>query len=253
MRLLLLATLASLFCGCTTVAGNGTPGTENREVAQFTALRNEINVPVILTNGQQQQVRVDCDANLVEKILTNVVDGELVVTLPNNVSIAPSDDCAVRVSAPSVNAIANLGSGGIQVIGTHALRSIVDEGSGAIDIEAVATAELDIESLGSGSTSIATLTASLTRVDIEGSGSVAIDTGATNTLNATLLGSGGLDAAQLASQVATLDLQGSGEANVRCTDTVTTSVSGSGSATIFGDPTNRNHTVTGSGRVTYPR
>ena len=87
---------------------------------------------------------------------------------------------------------------------------------------------------------------------ISGSGSIDIQ-GETNTSNVKITGSGNFDGEQLASGNTEVVITGSGSAAVHAENAIDVVITGSGNVRCYGNPTQQNSRVTGSGKMSIIR
>ena len=87
-------------------------------------------------------------------------------------------------------------------------------------------------------------------LDLRGAGYITLG-GHGKSLKASLGGLGGLNAQQFQADVVNVELSGLGNATVNATQNVTLNLSGLGSVTVYGKPSNRNVSVDGLGKVSW--
>lgn len=87
-------------------------------------------------------------------------------------------------------------------------------------------------------------------LDLRGAGYITLS-GHGKLLKASLGGLGGLNAQQFQADAVNIDLSGLGNATVNATQNATLNLSGLGSVTVYGKPSNRNVSVDGLGKVSW--
>lgn len=241
--------------------GNGIPATQDRDVGDFSGVRNEFEADVFIAFGSPS-VTVSCDENLVENIETVVEEGILVIRAVNAkglvTEIIPHTTCTVDISTPVLNLVSTTGSGEILVQGgtemdelRFALSTIETTGSGNIVVQtAIQANEIEITLTGSGDVQIADITTSDVDASLTGSGDCTL-TGSTDMLDATLTGSGDGAFASLSANTVRITLTGSGDASVTAQDRVEATLMGSGDLSVSGNPSDRDVQETGSGEVVF--
>lgn len=117
-------------------------------------------------------------------------------------------------------------------IGLPELRRIEAQGSSDIDMGGVNQDALVIEVSGS--------------CDVTARGSVQL-------LEVQVSGSGDVDARELIASTARLSVSGSGDVRAHATNNARVRVSGSGDVKVYGNPLERDHRVSGSGVVKFPK
>ncbi len=238
--------------------GNGVSATEDRVVDAFDGVIGTMSIPVDVFAGPSPAVKVICDENLLEFIVTDVDSGDLVVRSMQDgnrfVAIDPTVDCRVEITTDGANHVMVTGSGPMTVTGDNlgGLGGITGTGSGGLTIFGRAVAEdVAITNTGSANIAIDSVIAASTEIVVTGSGSVSVLDGTTDTLALTQTGSGNVDAADFVVGSLQATLSGSGHAEVTVTDSVEATLTGSGGIVVHGDPAGRDVTTTGSGDVVY--
>lgn len=113
------------------------------------------------------------------------------------------------------------------------LRAIALTGSGAMTVDRIKAAEVQLAISGSGGLAVAQLQAEKLGLAIAGSGSMTL-AGHALQADASVQGSGALAAAGLSVDDATLSLQGSGDLGITATRTAKVASAGSGNVTVAG-------------------
>jgi len=223
-------------CFVETVVGSGRAETEEREVDAFTALDSTSFLAVDIGIGETQSVSVTCDDNLLEYLITDVREGTLhieqhIVGEEENtyVSLKPSVDCGVELTATSMIRVESSGAGDVQGDGIfNDLGQIVSSGAGAIGLATIDIAELSIELTGVGAVEVSGTTSHLI---VENSGS------------------GGLKAKALTAQDADVTTSGVGTVEVTVTGCLNVTLSGVGDVVAAGSPQLCQVDDTGAGQV----
>lgn len=164
--------------------GNGEPATVDRSTPEFHAV--EIGGVFVLdaAPGPTAKVTLGGDANLLDLVETEVVDGELRVT--TTASIAPRMDLVVTVRAPGLDAISTSGASRAEVRGISG-RTFQIEASGASTATVAGEiAELEIEA--SGSSSVAARELRSERAQVASSGAAEVELTATTAISASASG-----------------------------------------------------------------
>ena len=241
--------------GCTTVHGDGVSASEEREVPAFDAVAGSLSLDVIVEVAAtgEPYVRLACDENLLPHIRTYVREGTLHITTEPTVSIAPRTACTADVRTSRLVALAASGSGELIARGElDALGEIDSSGSGGVTVEDSITSDaLSIDVSGSGPVLVARYEGELIDAAVSGSGSAEVHGGSASELHVDSSGSGGLLAPALEVDRAYVSSSGSGRIELRVSESIRASLSGSGDVVITGDPSAREETESGSGRVLY--
>lgn len=258
--------------GCLPLVGSGVSATEVRPADGATAFDSRMWLPTTVAVGPASEISVTCDDNLLDEIITDVVNGTLVLRDPVNIgTIEPKVDCEAVVELPAYDEIRNGGSGPMTLEGDFAvLPALQVTGSGPITGDGVITGPVELLSSGSGGLELATVQGGSLGLDQPGSGAVTVGgidvdsvavvnggsgstafAGTADLAEITVSGSGGFGDAAFTAVEADLVLSASGSLEMTVTDRVDIRLSGSGSAVIHGDPTDREVDNTGSGSVTF--
>jgi hypothetical protein len=194
-------------CNSNAVHGSGNAKTESRAVASFSKIDLTGSPDVDVTVGPATSVELTADDNLLPLIETTV-SGET-LKIGSKRSYSTSLGVKVKITAPSLEALALSGSGDVQVKGLKA-------------------GEMEAR--------------------ISGSGNITLN-GGVDRLRVRILGSGDVRAADLAAKAVQVSVTGSGNASVRASAQLEASVTGSGNVRFAGNPPQVQKHVTGSGDI----
>lgn len=194
-----------------TIAGSGKAASELRTVASFESIKLSGAIDLELRIGPQLRVEIKADDNLLRYVTTKVKNKTLTVELDRNPGESIQSRVPMRavITAPSVTAVAVLGSGDAVVTGVAG-----DQFTMAVS----------------------------------GSGSVRAS-GAAKRVQAAIDGSGEISSKDVTSGSATVAIHGSGTISVHAANSVTAAISGSGDVDVYGRPANVTRVVDGSGAV----
>jgi hypothetical protein len=189
------------------VQGSGVIRSEARDTGPFSGvqLRDSLDVEIVI--GTPAQVTIEADDNLLPLIDTRVDDGRLIIESHGSYRMRHR---------------------GVVHIQTPALREVLLDGSGDVDIQNLDSDALKLVVAGSG--------------DIRAGGRVA-------RLDARIEGSGDLRLASLAASDARVRIDGSGDAEVRSAGLLDAVVNGSGDIVYHGQPAQIDRRVNGSGSI----
>jgi hypothetical protein len=143
--LLFVVLFLTLACGIMnfsvpqTVAGSGVVGSQERSLAEFTAVEIAGSADVFVTVGKAQHVVVESDDNILPLIETSVRAGKLVISTKPLTSISPRLPIHVTVTMPSIEAARISGSGNITINDVNNETLTLDlPGSGNINVSGIA-------------------------------------------------------------------------------------------------------------------
>jgi hypothetical protein len=233
-----LTSLLSLFvlilsgCNVNAVRGSGRVVSENRAVSDFSRVELLGSGDVVLTQGNEETLKVEAEDNLLSHLRTEVRNHTLYLGLTDdngNVVIFPTRPIKYYVTVKTIE--------GLKL-----------SGSGNINAQKLQTEALALDITGSGNIHLDALDAKTLQSTISGSGKCELDQGTVPAQQVEISGSGNYQSRNLAGQTVTVRITGSGAATVWAENTLEAHVTGSGDIHYYGTPqvTER---VTGSGRV----
>jgi hypothetical protein len=203
---------------------------QNRSVSGFNSISSGGPFNVHIKINGTESLRLDVDADVLDDIKTEVVDGTLKIGFKSNFSwhrnIKKAD---IYITAKSLQGLQNSGSGNMDVDGVMTAENVkvVLSGSGGLKT-AVKSGSLEARISGSGS------------IDLKG-----------NTGDAALRisGSGQINGKGLSTETVSATITGSGGINITANKTVSARITGSGGVTYSGNAVIGETRYTGSGRV----
>ena len=114
--ILLLTALFITLTSCHYISGSGKIITDKRPTGNFTEIVASNGIDVEVRLGNQQEVLVEADDNIIKYIVTSVNNGVLKIRMENNTSISNSH-MKVYVTALIINKLNASSSAGIEVKG----------------------------------------------------------------------------------------------------------------------------------------
>lgn len=227
--------LTTLLCGALLVAGvNRTLAeTQDRHLSGFHAISSTASFDIYITQGASESVKVVGPSDVINRVITEVKGGELIIRAKNGSfnwgSIFNSKKVVVYVSLREINSLSISGSGDTFFKdGLHANR-------------------LDLRASGSGDIT-GKLNAKELNVIMSGSGDTRIS-GNAGTATVSCTGSGDYTANNLVTSTTRVRLTGSGDAKVNVTQRLDAQVSGSGDISYTGGAKQVSTRSTGSGDI----
>jgi hypothetical protein len=198
----------------TGISGNGNVVDEVRDVSGFNGVHVSSGIDVYLSEGNQFEVRVEADENLLEVIETEV-RGNLLEVGTDRVNIRRAKSKKVYVTLPELKELKISSAGdcdGQTLFHCGDLRlSISSAGDLSLEVEAD---EIDLDISSSGDARIA---------------------GSANVLDASLSSAGNLDAWDLEAKVVEVSVSSAGDARVFATEEISMSASSAGNIYYRGD------------------
>jgi hypothetical protein len=209
-----------------TVTGSGTIISEERQVPVFNQISLKGSGKVILTKGENQNVRVNTDDNIMPHIQTEVKNCKLLISHERN-NLRPTV-LKFHIAVANLEGVSISGSGDINGNDEFNSDNFYADIGGSGDI-AIKVSANRLES------------------NISGSGSIYL-AGSTNSYDATITGSGDVDAFELRARESSVVITGSGNCRVSVSDKLRAKITGSGDVLHKGQP-QISQSITGSGKV----
>lgn len=182
--------------------------TDVRDVDSFCKIVNEGAFNIKFVQSEKSQVVVKGDEWVMNKVSTEVRDGELEIY---NYGYAEGSNCEITVYSPNCTEIKNEGVGNIVCDSISASKlKIENEGVGHIEIKNVGVARLRVENAGVGAIDLDGISAESIDVENEGVGSVTI-AGKAKTVRLENEGVGSIDATGMDCEDISVDNDGLGK------------------------------------------
>lgn len=213
------------------VKGNGKMTTITRTTGDYDGVRCAGSMDFVLVAGDEGNITIEGEENLLEYIITEVKNGQLVVKVENKVNLKPSWGKTIKITVPfrDIEAVSLAGSGDVwnedKITATDFEASLAGSGDMVLNVEA-----------------------SSVEGSIAGSGDLTIK-GSTNDLEAKVAGSGDFHGFDLDANNTVVSVAGSGDAEVVSKVSLKARVSGSGDIEYKGNPESEDTKVSGSGSI----
>ncbi len=214
------------------VKGNGNVVTLERSVGSYDAIALAGWFDVELVDGDEGEITLEGESNLLEYIKTEVKDGKLVIKTEKGVNLRPSSwSKGINITVPieSVNSVSLSGSG--DVVGKTTIK--------ADDFQTRISGSGDI---------VLTVEATSIEATMSGSGDITLD-GKTTDLDVQVSGSGDIKAYGLEAEFVKAQVSGSADIKVTANQSIEARVSGSGDISYRGNPKKINTKSSGSGDI----
>lgn len=210
-----------------TIRGNGIEASERRITLDFDKVKSEGNFDIHITNGEEFDVVVYAESNIIPYIETNVNNNSLRIYIRGIHNVNNRLPMEVYITTPILN-------------------GVKQSGSGIITTDYFLTNHFDATISGSGKIETAIDASSIDAV-VSGSGELLISGNATKA-DLLISGSGKIDTYDLELQDCNAKISGSGNIWVSVERFLNASISGSGYVYYYGTPTIEKH-ISGSGRI----
>jgi hypothetical protein len=234
VKLLILGTIVLLFSatGCIenfTIHGNGIEATEARITSDFKKVKSSGEYDVHITYGEEHEVVVKAESNLIPYIETNVSGSSLNIDVRGLHNLRNRLPMEVYITTPN-------------------LEGVKQSGSGEITTDYFYSDDFDIALSGSGNITVAVETEKID-ASISGSGKIAVS-GVAEDARFSISGSGNIDAYDLMLETCNAKISGSGDMWVSVENFLHATISGSGNIFYYGNPGVETH-ISGSGNVIH--
>lgn len=223
--------LSMISCAQETVKGNGNFSTEIRNVSKnFEAVGSSGAFEVVINDAPQDgKIKLEGDANILEKIIVEVKENSLVLGTKKGFNLSFKKPVRIIFNAQNLKYIGLSGSGSIKAKGTQNVDEFSAAISGSGDIDAKVSAHK-------------------TSTSISGSGDITLS-GKTKLLTVATSGSGDVHAFKLKANDVEIGVSGSGDTEIQVSESLTGGVSGSGDIFYKGNPAQIKIASGGSGDV----
>ncbi len=226
-----LLSLSFISCAQETVKGNGNIDTQIRNVSsKFDAVGTSGAYEVVINDAPQDgKIKLEGDANILDKINVEVKGNTLVLETKNGFNLSFKKPVKITLNAQNLKSLALSGSGNMKANGIQKVEefSVAVSGSGNID---------------------AKVSAKKVSTAISGSGDINLE-GNTDLLIVGTSGSGDVNAFKLNVKDAEIGVSGSGDTELTISGNLTGAVSGSGDIKYKGNPSKIKVQSAGSGDV----
>jgi putative autotransporter adhesin-like protein len=238
MKKLATLSLVALFTiSCTAqwgkkVNGNGNMVTVERSTGDYDAVAVSGWFDVDLVDGNEGDITLNGEENLLEHIITEVKDGKLVIKVEKGYNLKPSSwKEGIRITVPveSINSVALSGSG--DIVGKKTIKA----------------SNFKTSMSGSGDITLAVESNSV-NASMSGSGDITLS-GSTTNFDVTISGSGDIKAYELEADNVDATVSGSADIKITAKQKLKARVSGSGDISYKGNPEKVDTKTSGSGDI----
>jgi len=209
--------------------GSGDVITEKRPVSDFDSVRLTGIGDVTLTQGNQDELKIEAEDNVLPHIKTEVVDGVLEISYDSK-SIIPTKSIKFLLTMKTIH--------GLETLGLSNIHS-----------EHIETDELNIIISGTGSVEINKLTAQNLSVNMSGAGNFHAEGGQVGSQKVSLSGAGSFTGEDIQSSDAEVTITGLGNVSIWASDKLDVTISGTGGVEYYGSP-KIHQNISGLGKLT---
>ena len=237
MKKLFLLTILLTFTSYTLTAqyynkkikGNGNLKTTTINVSDYDKISVAGNFEVNLYKGNEGDITIKTDENLMEYRIVEAKDGKLKIKTEKGYSLKPSKKIEIKVPFEDLNALSLAGSGNFYTE------------------DVIKTEDLKLSLAGSGNYNL-TIDSHDLKASVAGSGNTTLN-GTTHEFACSLAGSGNINAYNLKAVDVKASVAGSGKAKLYASDELKASVAGSGNISYKGNPEKVKANAIGSGKI----
>jgi hypothetical protein len=188
--ILLLTACMTVQPNTQSIQGSGNLSANERSVSDFTSIQVNLGADLILTQSNSENLRIEAEDNLFSYIETTVLNGRLLVTTPNNISLKLTQPIKLYITFETLDSIEIFGTSNITAENLNLdTLSIAFSGSGSTRLTGTVTQQT-INIQGQATINNFDLASRNVTVDISGSGTIYLN--ATDTLNVTVAGMGNI-------------------------------------------------------------
>lgn len=213
------------------VRGVGPVITEERHVPSLKDVSLSIPAEVYLYQGDNEELVIDAQANILDIIETEVRGKELKIKFQNGIGVSRHEKIKVYITSPDFSRIHITGSGDIY------------------NETPIVTSTMDLKISGSGSIFLNDVETDVLEASISGSGNITV-IGNCHDQYLRISGSGDIHNFEMISEETEVQISGSGETEIFTDDYLYAKISGSGKVFYKGNPIVES-VISGSGGV-YP-
>jgi len=215
--------------------GSGNVIEEEVAVTEFTKINLEGQGNLIVEQGDENSLTIEAEDNILERIQTEIADGELTIKYERKISfffgdgLFPTEDINFYITVNDLESVTISGTGKLQseYLDVDNLDIIIN-GAAEVDLEELYANKLDVQVSGAAELNLEG------DVDVQ---SVKID------------GAGQYNALDLLSEDCEIEVDGVGEVTVYVTQDLDITISGSGLVKYDGSPDNVKDDISGLGKV----
>jgi hypothetical protein len=225
----LFTTMAScVIVDSRSIAGDGNIVTDTLALERFENIDLGGMFNVTLTRGNNPQVIIETDSNLMELVNVQVKAGTLTISTRNDMILRPTRS-KLTITYPELTRVSIRGAGSLSSTEPVESRELTFDISGAGEIDLVVDARI-------------------LRTNLSGAGDLRLE-GEAGQHFVDLSGASHLQSANLITRETLISLSGAGSAEVYATDLLNASLTGVGSIRYYGSPAQKTVTRTGIGTI----
>lgn len=211
------------------IRGNGEMVSETRNLSDYETVAVSGSFEVELISGNEGDIKISAESNLMEHIVTEVSNGKLIIKTEKGYNLNPTEEIKITVPFKSISGVALSGSG--EIIS----RDRINSGNFNFALSGSGLVQLNLE-------------AENVNGAMSGSGDIKLS-GTTDEFEMALSGSGDVEAFEFKADNVEATISGSGDIEVYASEILEARVSGSGDIVYKGNPAKEDFRTSGSGSV----
>ncbi len=234
----------------TKTVGNGNVVTENRDANEnFQKLIASGSVSVFLKQGEEQNIEVEAEDNILPHIITEIKNNELKIKTEGNLSTEIG--YTVYVTYVNLNSLKTSGSSFATIESTLSddVINVITSGSSDVKVKSIESNEVTIISSGASDIEIDNVQSDKITLDTSGASDVKI-IGETKEFVGTHSGSSDLHGKNLKTKHAKIHTSGSSDVKISIEESLEAKSSGSSNIYYYGNPSKVEKNSSGSSSIT---
>jgi len=210
------------------LAGDGQVVTNTIALERFENIELSGMFHVVLTRGNNPQVIIEADSNLMERVEVQVKEGTLTISTRDKIILKPTR-MKLTITYPELTRVSISGACKVQSEEPVESRELSFDISGAAEIDLIVNTRI-------------------LRTELSGAGNIRLE-GEAGIHYADLSGASNLKSSSLITRETRIDLSGAGSAEVYASDLLEASLSGVGSIRYYGSPAEKTVNRSGIGTI----
>ncbi|MEP7376375.1 MAG: head GIN domain-containing protein [Chitinophagaceae bacterium] len=231
MALLSITTVGMIACS-KAIMGEGPVVAQNRPITSFMGIDLLINADVYYQAGDNLNLEVTGQQNILDNIETTVTEGNLVIQSSNGRSFTADENIRINITTPEIN------------------RFLINSSGSIYCLSDIQTSKLLLSNSGSGTISLKDVTAKNIEATNTSSGNIIALDGTAVSETAGNSGTGKIDLSGILTRRATVRTSGSGKIQVKVADHLYATIEDGGPVYYSGYPDVSSH-ISGTGHLVH--
>jgi hypothetical protein len=198
------------------ISASGNTRTESRSVRNFQQIYSNLPAEINIIQGDRESLRITAEKDILSKIVTEVVSGELELTFKQNETIQTTEPIQVDLQLKNLN-------------------GMDFSGAALVKVPKIKSDRLEINSSGASSIEIDSLQGKQLTIDLSGTGKIKL-AGRVDRQEVSLSGVGKYEGSKLRTLITDIDLSGAGKAILWVERSLSIDLGGLGQVSYYGNP-----------------